>query len=63
MSPLPPGAPSRFDLVLFVIAVAMAISGAVGWLSAVSLRVAGGVGAVVSYTAMFYGLAGDPPTA
>lgn len=63
MSPIPPRAPSRFDLILFVIAVAMLASGAVGWLSTVSLRIAGGAGAVVSYAAMLYGLAGDPPTA
>lgn len=60
MHPLPPGSPSEFDLILVVIAVAMLAGGAIGWLSTVPLRVAGGAGSLVAYAAMFYGLAIDP---
>lgn len=61
MSTLPPGAPSRFDAILLVIAASLAIGIGVGWLSAVPLMVAIVAGTVIAAVAMIDGLLWHPP--
>ncbi|WP_224333962.1 hypothetical protein [Haloprofundus halobius] len=62
MSDLATTAPTRFDLILLVMGVALLGGGALGALTVVPLSLAGGTGTVVASAAMFEGLARNPPT-
>ena len=61
MSALLSGTPSRFDVILLVIGVALTAGTAVGWLSTVPLTVAIVGGTVIAAAAMIDGLLWHPP--
>lgn len=58
---LPPGGPSRFDLVLFVMGAALATAAAVAALSAVPAAVAALGGSLVASVALYDGVVRRPP--
>lgn len=58
---LPPGAPSRFDLVLLVAGLALAVGALVGAFSSVPLLVSTSVGSAIAGVALFEGLVRNPP--
>ncbi|QCJ46071.1 MULTISPECIES: hypothetical protein [Haloprofundus] len=62
MTDLASTAPTRFDLILFVMGVALFGGGALGALTVVPFSLAGGAGTAVAGAAMFEGLARNPPT-
>ncbi|WP_224268146.1 hypothetical protein [Haloprofundus salinisoli] len=62
MSDLTSKIPSRFDLILFVMGIALFGGGALGALTVVPLSLAGGAGTAVASAAMFEALARNPPT-
>ncbi|KTG09152.1 hypothetical protein AUR64_15260 [Haloprofundus marisrubri] len=62
MNDLASTVPTRFDLILFVMGIALLGGGALGALTVVPLSMAGGAGTLVASAAMFDGLARNPPT-
>ncbi|WP_224448856.1 hypothetical protein [Haloprofundus salilacus] len=62
MSDLASTVPSRFDLILLVMGIALFGGGALGALTVVPFSLAGGAGTAVASAAMFDGLARHPPT-
>ena len=61
MSALLVGGPTRFDLILLVIGIALVAGAGVGWLSSLPLQVAIVGATVVAAVAMIDGLVWHPP--
>lgn len=62
MTLIPPAAPTRFDVILFVIGATLLTGGVAGMVSAVPLYLASAVSSLIASVALFEGLVRNPPT-
>ncbi|SEO25791.1 hypothetical protein SAMN04487948_101378 [Halogranum amylolyticum] len=62
MSLVPPAAPTRFDLILFVVGATLLTGGLAGVLSTIPLYAASAVSSLVASVALFDGMVRNPPT-
>jgi hypothetical protein len=61
-SPIPPAAPTRFDLTLVLIGLSLFAGGLVGLLSAVPLYLSSGASSLAASALVYDGMVRNPPT-
>ncbi|MFC4357607.1 hypothetical protein ACFO0N_06540 [Halobium salinum] len=61
-SPIPPAAPTRFDLMLVLIGLSLLTGGLVGVLSAVPVYLASGASSLAASAVVYEGTVRNPPT-
>ncbi|MFC6723154.1 hypothetical protein ACFQE1_01855 [Halobium palmae] len=61
-SPIPPAAPTRFDLMLVLIGLSLLTGGVVGVLSTIPIYLSSGASSLAASVVVYEGLVRNPPT-